>query len=267
MRTQNRVSTAPKLIKTFPEYLSGMVPAKGMDFVVYRGQRCQSWPLWPKIAHKEYRATGRWTIVKEGDMLKMFKEHASGLLGPSVRLYNDWELLALAQHFGMATKYLDWTKNPLVALWFCVERDSANGENGVVWKLERKKRPENPGCGGLFDGKSGTIKFYEPSHVTMRIRVQAGVFTVHYSDPDKKEAYVPLERAAKRGNFDALTKYIIPHDKFYGFRKELDRLGVNALSLFPDVEHLCDHINWLNTLPGGKRDDIRSFDPKVPLTI
>ncbi len=49
-----------------------------------------------------------------------------------------WEWISLAQHYRVPTRLLDWSENPLVALYFAVEVDEdSNGAqvDGRVWAL------------------------------------------------------------------------------------------------------------------------------------
>jgi len=72
--------------------------------------------------------------LEEG-MVESFKKYAYGManLGPSPTL---WEWLALAQHHGLPTRLLDWTKSPYVALHFATCKAALMDRDAVVWVID-----------------------------------------------------------------------------------------------------------------------------------
>ncbi len=158
----------------------------------------------------------------------------------------DWDWLALAQHHGMATRLLDWTLNPLAALWFTVcspptRTKGGKQRCGVVWVFFPEKSDfivpaaDNPPFRVI-----GT-RVFQPRHVAQRINAQAGWFTTHSFVVQKKH-FVPLEQNKRYSA--KLIKLRIPPREFEEMRYQLDRLNVNAASLFPDLDGLCRHITW-----------------------
>jgi hypothetical protein len=82
--------------------------------VIYRGHGAASFCLRPKVGrlHPPDNATEK--TVNESLMLELFRRQSPGRI--DITEADDWELLAIAQHHGLATRLLDWTRSPLAAL-------------------------------------------------------------------------------------------------------------------------------------------------------
>ena len=70
-------------------------------------------------------------INQERRLLNEFKRRARIFIQspPS----SDWEWMVLAQHFGLPTRMLDWTENPLVGLYFSVRDRQEISNDGMLY--------------------------------------------------------------------------------------------------------------------------------------
>lgn len=89
--------------------------------------------------------------------------------------------------------------------------------------------------------QGGRTKVFEPRHVTSRVIVQHGAFTVHKYVSDEK-GFIPLERNVQQKQL--LEKIEVPNHFFASLRYQLERCGLHDASLFPDLDGLSRHIEW-----------------------
>lgn len=235
---------------------------QGAQFL-YRGQQ-ENWPLLPKIGRVRPRSPGVLDLEQV-----IFREFTRQSLPHLSRIpTSEWDWLALAQHHGLATRLLDWTENPLAALWFAVCQPPRSTTNGVTWVMKSAAKdvvtPRDMLKTAPF--RVSRTRVFQPNMVAQRIVAQHGWFTVHRYI-EGKAAFVPLER----NNLfrERLTKIEIPSSSFATIRYQLARFGMNRLQLFPDLDALCGHIQWLYTYLEDERGSEAKSKPRAlePRTV
>ena len=228
-------------IRTLSDYFEYLKDKCDKDLILFRGQR-EVKDLKPKIARINPR--GGNILECEENIFKTFKREAATYLNPYPE--NDWGWLAIAQNHSLPTRLLDWTKNPLAALWFAVKEPSRNSNKAVVWIFESKADDyfgeDDQAIINPFKIRRTFV--FEPSHINPRIRAQEGIFTIH-KFMERKGAFLPLN---KNINYKKrLTRILIEPFRFHDIRKELDRCGINSSSLFPDLEGVANRVRWKYT--------------------
>lgn len=202
--------------------------------VLFRGQE-EGHKLEPKIARTGWR-DGRRVPDVEKSMFEDFQRRALPYL--DFKPSSPWEWLAIAQHHGLPTRLLDWTTNPLAALWFAVEKPRTR--RAVVWMLFPSDQDFVQDIESASPFTIRRTKIFQPTHLTRRIVAQNGWFTAHkYMTGDR---FIPLER--NKAYSSCLHYVAIESIAFQGIREELDRCGVNRASLFPDLPGVCQFIQW-----------------------
>ena len=165
---------------------------------------------------------------QEREMLDEFRRAARAVVTREPA--SPWEWLALAQHHGLATRLLDWTANPLVALYFAVEEPSADVE-AAVFALSFRGHVADP-TEDLFSLQE--IVLYRPPSLSSRIVVQGGCFTVHPDDDPNWQS--------------ELFRISVPAPACAHIRGELAGLGLTRSALFPDLDGMAANTNWLFSL-------------------
>ena len=208
------------LIKSFDDYYAAI--KKYPPQRLFRGVSKAEYDLKPKIG----RISDAVNNVLERMAFDIFKKDARPYLD-QVPPDNDWEWLAIAQHHGLMTRLLDWTVNPLVGLYFAVEKD--HKVECAVYMLHMPNIPADAPTvsQGPFEIKE--VYLFTPPHVTRRITAQSGLFTIH---PRPNISYS-----------NSLIKFIIPATSRVQIRRELRTLGITRASLFPDLDGVSESIN------------------------
>ena len=228
----------------FLENKAGRYFAEPRGRWVFRGHSDVRYKLIPSVGRTKSASVTR--TKYESSLFDIFCREARGYMSSFPT--DEWEWLSLAQHHGLPTRLLDWTYNPLAALYFAVEANER--EDGEIFALRAvAKSSERVRNSSPFAIKL-PVKFY-PNIVTPRIRAQEGLFVVC------SNLEAPLDESLREGW--AIERFLIPAVRKERLRYELFRLGVHASSLFPDIEGLAARLRWQHAVSSPFSDSVSSL--------
>jgi len=238
---------------------------EGFNYI-YRGQGFDR-PLAPKISRDdEYLESNRGIIPrnksssdneeidliteKEHIALNELKRRIPLLRNSELNLDYErpeslWNVFIIAQHYGLQTRLLDFSYNPLVAAFFA--SNSHPNDDGVIWCIDAdtdnyrvlEQLYSIDYTGIIEDGES---YLFLPPFLDIRIRVQQSVL-VYFTDP-----YTPLESQKSflnSTNPHPLVRIKIPHNFKHNLLNHLHQVGIDNESLFPDISGSMAHLDWL----------------------
>jgi hypothetical protein len=219
--------------------------ANPQKFWSFRGQRNSTWGL---------GIENRFHNINEQEIdkcLEQFKKRCKEFHQPAYILENEsWNWLFFAQHHGLQTRLLDWSSNPLVALYFAVENIISNGVDedgvqncGVVWAL-KVNNEHFVSSNALKYQHPDNIKIWmmiDPPPITSRIARQSGKFSIH--PPGCKN----IDITERRKHEEELVKIVLKKDTetnvAKGIRQQLGIMNIHHAYLFPDIDGVAQFIN------------------------
>lgn len=216
------------------------------EITAYRGHFKSSYELKPGIGRIE-DPHGE----KERELFMQFKRSYQSF--STVQPKRDIDLLFLAQHYGLKTRILDWTLNPLVALFFaCYEEHPSKSEENEDGEVIIKNFPK-PGSLREDTSENDKLGWYNflhqkkqknenpeseqadmdrilifPDIFDARIRNQKGVFQ-YFKNPDKK--------------IDRYEVIPVKHENKKTILQELALLGIDESFIYPDLSHLAKQLS------------------------
>lgn len=189
---------------------------------VFRGEPCvyEHTYLLPKVGRQSIPGTEEGKISHEEVLLNQFlrlgRPHYTNL---SSRL----EELTLAQHYGLPTRLLDWTYNPLVALYFATENTHADGV--VYYKTAEGNSPLK----GSDPFSIDETYWFMPDYFDQRLAAQMSVFSIQ---PD------PCERV----DTSEITRVVVKKEAKQNIRACLHSFGVFKRTLFPSLDSIASEL-------------------------
>ena len=237
--------------------------------LIYRGQANAEWRLIPSILRDETRNkfSKNWSkkifgnqIQMEIYLLRRFVDYCDEI---GIRIPNDslkfrsrnlkisgqdryyrnrkeWpnpellELMAFAQHHGIPTRLLDWTKNPYAAVYFCASS-----------ALSHVRKPKEDRILAIWVLNYESISLYPnvkiihpPGSISHHLAAQSGSFTYQIHDGIRGEPFdiTSLETEFSLLPKTPLTKLTVPVSESGRLLELCTKIGLSAARMYPGAD-------------------------------
>lgn len=210
------------------------VPGQRREEWIFRGQSKKYSKLVPSVGRPDLQVR---------DEVATYERFKKALPHFGTSLKDDWELLALAQHHGLPTRLLDWTYNPLTALFFACEGEQED-EDGIVYALKTGNgaQTKEPTSNVAAYKESDNIYFpefarrYISKDLSSRLVAQEGLF-VWFLQPEKS-------LHSQMSPTWELKEIPISGSEKRKLKTSLDRVGTTYARLFPDLDGIAKTLAW-----------------------
>ena len=186
----------------------------------------------PGLAEELHRARDSAARIVERRSLSKWKQFSLPYLTKQPEY--DWEWLAIGQHYGLMTRLLDWTENPLAAAFFALSENREAAAAIYALRCVRRLDVRTP-----LDSFKG-LAIYTPLRTLDRVIRQDSHFSVSGN---------PCFELNGDGEAE-LVKFVIPADLREVLLRKIISFGVDRSTLFPDLDGAATHINWCLDHPG-----------------
>jgi hypothetical protein len=220
----------------------------------FRGHADEDWKLQPSV-WRDFSKKQESYMTQEF----LFKARPRTNSYPLNNEYSEW--LALMQHYHLPTRLLDWSKSPLIALYFAAHdyhrhTNNISDKNACLWflnpgELNRYYKHEKL----IFPLNSKTVTklarqaFYTDCdkdlgvmaasaiETNLRMLMQQSAFTIHSFTK-------PLEDVQESNKW--LIKIKVPQSALSIIALELELMGIKLSNIYPDLDNLSTEIKNLH---------------------